>query len=156
MDINKSRENLDKKIEKFKKALPIGRTLETSDEYLKFDKKTSKNLKSRRPVIIADKIVNPKGEEEYAVIPGSNQDTKNTTYYGKNGINYYRNMLEVRDNDGQPIKQGEKFKVTAKSTQIPKEDIERIKDKVLNHTKQSSENRKKYQEFKNRYKKSKS
>lgn len=153
MNINKSKEKLDRKINKQRNALPIGQTLETADKYLKFDNKKSKKLKSTRPVIIADKIVNQNGDEEYAVIPGSTKNNKNTTFYGKNGIKYYRHILEVKDNEDQPIKQGEKFKKTIRSTRLPKADVEKMMDKILNHTKQSSENRKKYKEFKNRYKK---
>ena len=151
MNKNKSKQKQNKR-----KTLPIGQTLETADKYLKFNNKTSKELKSTRPVIIADKIINPNGTEEYAIIPGSTQNNKNTTYYGKNGIKFYRHIMEVKDNEGHPITQNEKFKKTTNSTQLPKADVDKMMNKILNHTKQSLENRKKYQEFKNRYKKSKS
>ena len=134
-------------------TLPIGQTLETKDNYLPKNNNTSKKT---RPVIIADKRINNLGKEEYAVILGSKRNTKNTTYYGKNGIKFYRHTLEVRDNENQPIQQGAKFKKTKNSTQIPRKDVEVMMDKLLNHTKQSSENRKKHSEFKNRNKKSKS
>lgn len=96
------------------------------------------------------------GDKEYAIILWSKQDTKNTTYYGKNEIKFYKNRLEVRDNEGHPIRQCDKFKETSNSSQILKKDIEKMEDNVLNHTKQSSEDRGNYHEFKNRYKKSKS
>ena len=135
------------------KSLPIGQTLETQDKYLKYNSKTSKQRRSSRPVIIADKQVNPKGEEEYAVIPGTTQESPHSTKYGKFGIKRYRHNIEVRDNEGKPIQQNDKFKVTSKSTKLPKNEAEKIKDKVLNHTNFSSENRMKMDEFKNRYKK---
>ena len=115
------------------------------DVYLPND--TSHELKNKkRPVIIVDK----NSKEEYVVIPGSTQGTVNTTYYGKHGIEYYRHNIEISDNEGKAIKQNEKFRVTINSTRLPEVEAARIKDKVINHTKFSSENKKKYQEFKNR------
>lgn len=46
-----------------------------------------------------------------------------------------------------------KFRKTTKSIILPLSDIKQITNKVINHTKFSSENRRKYIEFKNRYKK---
>lgn len=139
--------------ENISKKVPIGQTLETKDNYLPKNKNTSKKT---RPVIITDKRINDLGKEEYTIIPASKRNTRNTTYYGKNGIKFYRHTLEVRDNENRPIQQGAKFKKTKNSTQIPRKDVEVMMDKLLNHTKQSSANRKKYSEFKNRNKKSKS
>lgn len=142
-------------IKKSPSSLAIGQTLETKDEYLPHNKKMTQQLKSSRPVIIVDKFINDKGKEEYAVVPGSTQNNSNTTYYGKYGIKSYRHTLEVNDNEGKAISRNEKFKLTKTCTKIPINDAKTIRRNILNHTKQSSENRKKYDEFKNRYKKSK-
>ncbi len=135
--------------------LPIGQTLETKDKYLPFNKKTSQSLKDSRPVIIVEKQKNPQGKEEYAIIPGSTQDTHNTTEYRKHGIRFYRHNLEVRDSAGQPIMQNDKFKATEKSSQLPRRDVEKMKEHVLHHTKQSSENQRKMHEFQTRYQRKK-
>ena len=137
-------------------SLDIGKTLVTKDEFLQHKAKTTQQLKSSRPVIIVDKIINNNGKEEYAIVPGSTQNSANTTYYGKYGIKRYRHTLEINDNEGKPISKNNKFKLTEKCSKLPPEEALKIYDKVLYHTKQSSENRKKYDEFKKRYKKSKS
>lgn len=139
----------------FKKNLVIGQTLETKDAYLPIDKKHTKKLKESRPVIVVSKINNTLGNEEYAVIPTSTENTPNTKKFNKYGIKYTRNNIEVVDNDNLPITQNHKFKVTENSTIIPKNIAIQLLDINLNHTKFSSENRKKYHEFKNRYKKKK-
>ncbi len=150
----------DKKINKVKnrvlnKSLPIGQTLETQDKYLPNNKKTSNELKSSRPVIIADKQINPSGIEEYAIMVGSTQKTKNTFPYNKNGIKNIRNNIEVEDNESKPITLNSKFRLTNNSTRIPEKEIKKLYDNVVNHNRFSSENRKKKNKFDNRYKKSK-
>ena len=135
---------------KFKRSLPIGQTLETNDLYLPY-KKNKKPASKRRPVIIAGKQISPKGIEEYSVIPGSTQDTPNTTEYKKYGIEYYRHNLEVRDNEGNPISQNEKFRISNQSSKLPNKEVDKIRNHILNHTKFSSENRAKVSEFNNRY-----
>lgn len=130
--------------------LPIGQTLETNDLFLPYKKTRVPNSKTR-PVIIIDK----NEKEEYAVVPGSTRKTSNTTYYNKHGIKYFRHNLEVEDNEGKPIKQNSKFKQTERTTKIPTKEANILKDEVINHTRFSSENRKKYETFKNRHKKSK-
>ena len=51
--------------------------------------------------------------------------------------------------------QNEKFILSKRTTRIPIETAENLLNSTLNHTKFSSQNRKKYNEFKNRYKKKK-
>lgn len=133
--------------------LPIGQTLETQDKYLPYNKKTSNELKSSRPIIIADKQINPKGIEEYAVIVGSSKKTKNTFSYNKYGIKNIRNNIEIEDNENKPITLNNKFRLTNNSTRIPEIETEKIFNKVVNHTKFSSENRVKHKKFIDRYKK---
>jgi hypothetical protein len=130
--------------------LPIGQTLETNDLFLPY-KKTRVPQSKSRPVIIIDK----NKLEEYAIVPGSTKKTPNTTEYNKYGIKHFRHDIEVEDNEGKPIKQNNKFKQTEKTTKLPISDVNKIKDELLNHKKFSSENRRKYQCFKNRHKKSK-
>ena len=134
------------------KKVPCGQTLESNDLYLPYKKSQKPNSKSR-PVIVVDKITNPCGIEEFAVIPGTTQKTKHTTFYGKNGIERFRHNIEIEDDEGKPITLNIKFQITGNSTILPENDIKKIYDKVLNHTKFSSENKKKFETFKNRHKK---
>ena len=122
--------------------IKIGQTLSSNDLYLPYNKGRVPKSKER-PVIVADKNKN----NELVVIPASTQKTSNTTLYGKYGIDYYRHNLEIEDNEGNPIKYGRKFRKTKKCTQLPLSEVKIIKDKVLNHSKFYSENRKKYNKF---------
>lgn len=150
--MNKNR--LSKKSILKKEALLIGQTLETKDKYLPHNKKTSIKLKDSRPVIIVDKLTNKHGVEEYAVIPGSTSDNdKHSTRYQKHGILRYRHNIEVRDDEGKPIQQNNKFVKTKNCTRIPEIEAQQIYNKVLYHTKFSSENKTKMTEFRNRPKK---
>lgn len=142
---------IDKRELRKRESLLIGQTLQTKDKYLPHNEKTTHKLKASRPVIIVDKLTNRKGKEEYAVVPTSTQvNSKHTSPYGKYGIKRYRHNLEVRDVDGQPIQQNEKFKKTKNCTNIPVKDAQQMRDDILKHGIFSSENRKKYKEFKSR------
>lgn len=128
--------------------IEIGQTLESNDLFLPHDKNRIPKSKPR-PVITA--YINKFGE--MIIIPGSKQNTRNTKYYGKHGIEYYRKVIEVVDNEGKPIKVGDKFKLTKNCSKIPIDDIKIIRNNVINHGRFSSVNRQKYKEFDNRYKK---
>lgn len=131
-----------------KKSISIGQTLETNDLYLPHKKSRIPDSKSR-PIIVVDKNKN----EEFMVVPGSTQKTKNTREYNKYGIKNFRMVVEIDDNEGKPIKLNDKFRITNKSTKLPRSEAKYIKDYVVNHGKFSSENRKKVEIFKNRNKK---
>lgn len=152
--INNKKTNMFKKHITYK-SLPIGQTLETQDKYLPNNKKTSKELKSSRPVIIADKLINPSGMEEYAVLVGSSQETRNTRKYGKYGIKFVRNNIEIEDNESKPITLNDKFRLTNNCSKIPINETKILYDNVINRTRFSSENRKKKEIFDNRYNKKK-
>lgn len=137
------KQNLVRKIE-------VGQTLESNDLNLPHDKNNPPKSK-KRPVITA--FINR--DNELAVIPASTQKTKNTTYYGRYGIKFYRNVIEIEDNEGKPIKVGEKYRVTDKCTKLPIQETKFITNQVINHTRNSSENRRKLEEYKNRHKKKK-
>ena len=143
---------MNNKKSKYKRSLPIGQTLETNDLYLPY-KRNKKPASKSRPVIIADKQVSPKGIEEYSVIVGSARETRNTFKYGKFGIKHIRNNLEIEDDEGKPITQNKKFRVTEKCSRLPNNETTKLYDRVVNHTRFASDNRKKKDKFDNRYKK---
>ncbi len=84
---------------------------------------------------------------------GSSKKTKNTFSYNKYGIKNIRNNIEIEDNENKPITLNNKFRLTNNSTRIPEIETEKIFNKVVNHTKFSSENRVKHKKFIDRYKK---
>lgn len=136
------------------KTISIGQTLETNDLYLPYQKNKVPANKTR-PVIVVDKIKNPRGEEEFAVVPASTKRNKNTNSLNKKGIQNFRHNLEIVDNENKPIKQNRKFQLNDKCTKLELSDVDKIKDIVINHNKFSSENKRKYNEFQNRYKQKK-
>lgn len=127
--------------------IEIGQTLETNDVYLPH-KKNKKIEPKSRPIITVE--VNDYGE--LAVVPASSRDTRNTRKFGKYGIKYFRNVIEINDNEGKPIKVGPKFQLTKNCSKIPKQDADYIKDMVVNHSRFSSENRRKLEIFNKRKK----
>lgn len=143
---NKKKNNVKRK--KLTSKIKIGQTLESNDLFLPHNKNKPPKPK-KRPVITA--FINQ--NNELGVIPGSTQDTRNTRYYGKHGIKYYRNVIEIEDNEGKPIKVGKKFQLTDNCTELPKADVDIIIDNVVNHSRFASENRKKVENFENRHKK---
>ncbi len=120
----------------------IGQTLETNDIYLPHEKKDKPKSKSR-PAIVVDK----NSKQELVIVPGSTKNTPNTTEYKKYGIQYYRHNIEIEDNEQKPIKVNQKFRITKNSTKLPESEAIKIRTKVIEHSKFSSENRKKYNKF---------
>lgn len=132
---------------KNKNKIEIGQTLESNDLYLPWKKGKMPKSKNR-PVIVVDKNKN----EDLVVVPGSTQDTPNTTYYNKFGIKYYRHNIEIEDNEGKPIRNGMKFRKTKNSSKLPFDEARKIRNNVINHTKFASENKAKYDRFWNKKK----
>lgn len=129
-------------------GIKIGQTLETNDIYLPYNKNRVPKSK-KRPVLVIDK----NEFNEFVIVPGSKQETKNTVSYNKYGLKNYRINIEIEDNEGNPIKENEKFKKTENCSVLPESEALKIKNIVLNHSRFSSENRKKYNLFIDRHKK---
>lgn len=125
--------------------IQVGQTLETNDIYLPHDKRKPPQSKSR-PVI----VIETNKKQELVIVPGSTKKTNNTTFYGKHGIQYYRHNIELYDNEGKPIKQNKKFKLTKRCSKLPENEARKIENKVVHHSKFSSENKKKLKEFQNK------
>lgn len=129
---------------------PNGRTLKTKDEYLpKRDSKVQK-LKGRRWVV----VVESNKRNELAVVRLTGENQKNTTLLpdykkGNQKDTYFKHFVETKDNRGNPIKATRtgKFQENPPQYDLSKRELDKVKDKVLNHTKQSSENRRKLEEL---------
>ena len=128
------------------KRYPNGRTLRTKDEYLPTKKgKRSDNPKDERWVAVIDS----NQKDELAVVRLTRQNQSNTTYLptykkGNGERSFFKHFVETKDNAGGPIKvDGKKFKENAKNNDLTREEVLFVRDKVLGHVKQSSENKKK-------------
>ncbi len=123
--------------------VPQGRTLKTQDNFLPGGKKTG-SAKERPVVVIEDN-----GKNELAVVPLSSRSGKDRTRLKnyQQGQSYYKHYVEIEDNEGKPIRINEKFKENHPNMDVSDKDVEKIRDKVFDHSKQSSANRKKIEKF---------
>lgn len=128
------------------KKTPIGRTVKTKDKYLPTKKGTGKTKpKEKRWIAVISR--NEKGE--LAVVRLTTEKQSNTTklasYKKGNGkITYFKHFVEIEDNEGKPIKiDGVRFIENHKKYDLNKKEVRQVMDKVLKHTKQATENKKK-------------
>lgn len=123
--------------------VPQGRTLSTYDKYLPGGKKTGSQ--KERPVVVIE--TNPKND--LAVVPLSTRDGKNRTHLKnyQQGQSYFKHYVETQDDEGNPIRVNQKFRENSPKMDVSSEDVEFIKDKVLNHSKPMQGNRKKIDKF---------
>lgn len=122
--------------------MPQGRTLTTHDKHL--DKK-AKQPEKERPVVVIE--VNAKNE--LAVVQLSTRDGKDRTRLKKyqQGQSRFKHYIEIEDSEGNPIRINHKFKENHPNMDVSREDVEKIKNKVLNKSKPAPENRKKMNKF---------
>lgn len=133
------------------KKTKIGRTVKTKDEYLPIEKGKGKSTpKDKRWIAVI--AVNDKGE--LAVVRLTTEKQSNTTklkgYKKGNGqTTYFKHFVEIKDNQGKPIRiDGVRFIENPKKYDLNDEQVKQVQDKVLNHSKPSSENRKKISKLK--------
>ena len=98
-----------------------------------------------RPVV----VIEDNGKNELAVVPLSSRNGKDRTRLKnyQQGQSYYKHYVEIEDDEGKPIRINEKFKENHPNMDVSGEDVEKIRDKVFEHSKQSSANRKKIEKF---------
>lgn len=126
--------------------VPWGRTITTNDKYLG-KQKTGSNKK--RPVVVIDNNKN----NELAVVPLSSKSGSNRTelkgYKNKKTgqTTYYKHYIEIEDDEGNPIVINDKFRENHKNMDISREDVDSIRDRVLNHSLPSKSNKEKIQKL---------
>ncbi|MGN0813352.1 MAG: hypothetical protein ACI4MQ_07580 [Candidatus Coproplasma sp.] len=130
----------------------IGSTIKTKDKYLPYDPENVQELKERRWVVVIDKNTN----EELAVVRLTDENQSNTTELptykkGNKRKTYFKHFVEIEDDEGNAIRvDGKKFLENAAEYDLSNKEMRELRDKVLNHTKQSSENRNKILILKNK------
>lgn len=124
--------------------VPQGRTLKTHDNYLSGGKKTG-STKERPVVVIEANTCN-----DLAVVPLSSRDGKDRTRLKnyQQGQSYFKHYVEIQDDEGEPIRINKKFKENHPNMDVSGEDVEKIRDKVFNHSRPAPENREKMKRFK--------
>ena len=128
-----------------KRKIPRGRTLSTHDHYLGNSKTGSQK---RRAVV----VIESNNRQELAVVPLSSRSGKNRTNLPKyqDGRSYYKHFVEIEDNEGKPIRIGVKFKENHPKNDVSPSDVDKIREKVFLHSRQSSENLKKLKKFRDK------
>lgn len=126
--------------------LSNGRTMQTYDDYIEGNH--GAEHKERRVVII-----DGNERKEYAIVPLTSQKTPNTSplqdYASPNGKKtHFRHFVATADDEGQPIKEGKKFKKNPRVLDVSANDLHRIKSKTLKHSKQAQTNQKKIDKLK--------
>lgn len=126
--------------------VPQGRTLKTQDNYLGKGKKTGSE--KQRPVV----VIEANAQNELVVVPLSSRPGKDRTRLPdyQQGQSYYKHYIEIEDDEGKPIKINQKFKENHPNMDLSQRDTERIKDRVLYHSRHAPENRKKLLHFRNK------
>ena len=128
------------------KRYPNGRTLKTKDKYLPIDRNgKSTDPKDERWVAVIDS----NRKDELAVVRLTTQKQANTTSLptykkGNRKESFFKHFVEIEDRSGDPIKVDEKkFKENPKKNYLTTDEVLFVRDKVLGHVKQSSENNRK-------------
>ena len=133
------------------KIIPYGRTLQTRDEYLEGGNnyiKPGYEMKGHyRRVVVVDTNRN----NELAVEKLYGHNGKELPGY-KNGKSRYKDFIVTKDNEGNPIKIGNKFIENAPKQDVSKKDVNKIKkDALVNASyRVKKSNRNKVRKLKNR------
>lgn len=132
-----------------------GNTLQTRDEYLAGQK--GKNIKPKHPnkndLYRTGVIIRVNNQDEYAIVPlTTKKKIKLDEYYDKK--TYAKDMIEIFDCDGKPIKQNDKFVVNKDKRKILSEnDLSKIEKFCLEQSKRKQHNQKQIRRFDDRDKK---
>ena len=120
--------------------------MQTYDDYIEDNNGAAH--KERRVVII-----DGNEQREYAIVPLTSRKTSNTSplkdYPSTNGKKpHFRHFVATADDEGQPIKEGDKFKANPSSLDVGANDLHRIKSKTLKYCKQAQTNQAKIDKLK--------
>jgi hypothetical protein len=123
--------------------VPQGRTLTTRDKFL--DKK-AKQPDKERPVV----VIETNDRNDLAVVQLSSRAGKDRTRLKdyQQGQSRFKHYVEIADDEGNPIRVNAKFKENHPNMDVSGEDVEKIRDKVFNHSRPAPENREKLKKFK--------
>lgn len=128
------------------RQVPLGRTLSTNDAYLGKQKTGSKKT---RPVVVVDT-----NNENLAVVPLSTTEGKNRRELKgyDNPIThektYFKEYLEIEDNEGKPIRVNKKFRENHKNMDVPIKKVMFIRHTIFNKSKVKQRNQKLLIKFK--------
>lgn len=122
------------------KKIPIGRTLQTKDEFLKSGqgkKNIKPNHSNKKDLYRRVAVVDSNNKDELAIVKLSTKGRHQITDY-LNGKSKYNAYIEIADNTGRRIKiDGIKFVENTAKRDLTKKDINKIKINCLVNNKTS-------------------
>ena len=138
------------------KSIPIGRTLQTRDEFLESGK-GKENIKAGHPnksdLYRPSVIIDTNRKNELAIIKLTTSEKGEKIKGYRNGKSGYRPYIEIRTSDDKAIKiDNKKFVANSPKKDVKKSDVNKIKRKVLKRAPKRirEENRKKLRALKGR------
>ena len=141
-----------KKNKNVSKTIPNGRTLQTRDEYFEGAKDYRKEGYEKKGLYRTVVVVDSNRENDLAVIAltTSNKGVE----LPERKKSKYRPFVETKDDDGNPIKTGKKFKENKQKKDLSPKTVSKMKKLAFkNAGSASEENRKKVRDMKGRNKK---
>ena len=132
-----------------------GNTLQTRDEF--FAGQKGRNIKPNHPdkkdLYRTGVIIRVNKRDEYAVVPlTTKKKIRLNDYYDKK--TYAKDMIEIFDCDGKPIKRNEKFVINKdKKKVVSDKDLDKIERFCLEQSKRKQHNQKQLNRFKSKDKK---
>ena len=133
------------------KEIPNGRTLQTRDEYFEGDGDYRKPGYENKGLYRGAVVVDSNRNNDLAVIVLTKSEKGEDVPGRKNSK--YRPFIETKDDKGQPIRIGEKFKENKPSKDLSPEAVKTIKKLTFKDAGNAQENRDKVREMKGRNKK---
>lgn len=131
-------------------TIPNGRTLQTRDEHFEGQKNYRKpnyeNKGDYRRVVVVDS----NRDDELAVIKLTASKKGKPLKSYQRGKSHYRPYVETKDEEGNPIKAGKKFKINKSSQDVPAVEISEMKKEAFKTAQQASKNRKRVRKLKKR------
>ncbi|MCI9405206.1 MAG: hypothetical protein HFJ21_03370 [Clostridia bacterium] len=108
--------------------------------------KKAKQPDKERPVV----VIETNDRNDLAVVQLSSRAGKDRTRLKdyQQGQSRFKHYVEIADDEGNPIRVNAKFKENHPNMDVSGEDVEKIRDKVFNHSRPAPENREKLKKFK--------
>ncbi len=97
-------------------------------------------------------MIETNANNDLAVVQLSSRKGKDRTRLRnyQQGQSYFKHYVEIVDDEGKPIRVNKKFKENHSNMDVSREDVKKIKDKVLCKSKPVIENRKKMDKFRSK------
>ena len=130
-----------------------GRTIQTRDDYLEGGENYSKPGYENKGLYRLGIVIGSNSNNELAIVKGTSKGKHSVPSLNK-GKTKYKPVVITKDNEGKPLKVGQKVKLNKKSKSASKKDTRNIQKRCFNSKKTSKEtkeaNKRKMRDLKKR------